>query len=122
MAEMSHEILPGAALDVAVRHQQVVTFIGDDEQVEIAIEEAESVEPTAQPASGSRRAKAPRKGAGRRASAPKVAKVTDLARHVEAEMAVPVTDEQEVPIPLVPLFEPEPFVRQQRAVFGRKAG
>jgi hypothetical protein len=25
-------------------------------------------------------------------------------------------------IPLVPLFEPEPFVRQQRTVFGRKAG
>lgn len=31
------------------------------------------------------------------------------------------TDEPQHP-PVAPLFEPEPFVRQQRAVFGRKAG
>lgn len=29
--------------------------------------------------------------------------------------------EENPPVPLTPLFEPEPFVRQQRAVFGRKS-
>lgn len=34
----------------------------------------------------------------------------------------PVHEEPEDHAPVTPLFEPEPFVRQQRAVFGRKAG
>lgn len=35
--------------------------------------------------------------------------------------AAPVREETP-PIPLTPLFEPQPFVRQQRGAFGRKAG
>jgi hypothetical protein len=89
---------------------------------ENAIEEADPVKPTVPRASGGRRAKASRKSGGRRASVPKVAEVTELARHVEAEIAAPMTAEDAASIPLAPLFEPEPFVRQQRAVFGRKAG
>lgn len=49
---------------------------------------------------------------------------------IEAEIAFGETepteleafDEPEEHAPVTPLFEPEPFVRQQRAVFGRKAG
>ena len=39
---------------------------------------------------------------------------------VEVPAPEPATDM--APVPIAPLFEPEPFVRQQRAVFGRKAG
>ena len=40
----------------------------------------------------------------------------------DAESAEPATFEEPEHWPVTPLFEPEPFVRQQRAVFGRKAG
>jgi hypothetical protein len=48
----------------------------------------------------------------------------------EPEAAEPVTDDHSVEpaseepeyAPVTPLFEPEPFVRKQRAAFGRKAG
>ena len=48
----------------------------------------------------------------------------------EPEAAEPVTDDHPVEpaseepeyAPVTPLFEPEPFVRKQRAAFGRKAG
>ncbi len=122
-----------AASDPELTPKNAVQDSAVDEELttEIAIEEAEPVEPAAPRASEGRRAKAPRKGGARRA--PKMAKVTDLARHVEAEVVVPVTDMEAEPaaqvtdvegdpIPIVPLFEPEPFARQQRAVFGRKAG
>jgi len=106
------------------------------------VEEAGLVEPAAPLASGSRRAKAPRKG-GRGASAPKEAKVSERvlpeelevampAPPEEEEVAVPAPPDEEVAVPLspeavahtalAPLFEPEPFARQQRAVFGRKSG
>jgi hypothetical protein len=107
-----------------------------------SVEEAEVVDPAAPRANGGRRAKAPRKGAGRRAGAAKQAKVIELATPAEekvteladpeesmtAELALPEEAEVPVPpdevahVPLAPLFEPEPFARQHRAVFGRKAG
>lgn len=97
------------------------------------IEDADVVEPAAPPAGKNRRAKSSRKGGSRRAGAPQLAEVTELAPPEEAEVAVAMVHEEEevaglVPPeeaahpPLAPLFEPEPFVRQQRAVFGRKAG
>jgi hypothetical protein len=45
---------------------------------------------------------------------PQTAEVLDLVEEVEAV--------EEYHPPIQPLFEPEPLVRQQRAVFGRKAG
>jgi hypothetical protein len=97
------------------------------------IDEVKLVELAAPRASKGRRAKAPRKGGGRRASEPKESKVTervapeeaDVAEPVaieKAEVAAPVPPEEAAHVPLAPLFEPEPFARQQRAVFGRKAG
>lgn len=72
---------------------------------------ADSAQPADAHVSKRPRAKAPRKSA-KAASKPKL-----VAEPVaEPEAFTPVT-----PIPLAPLFEPEPFVRQQRA-FGRKAG
>jgi hypothetical protein len=123
-----------AASDPELTAENAVQDSAVDEELttEIATEEAAPVEPAAPRTSESRRARAPRKGGARRA--PKAAKVTDLPRHVEAERTVPVKDmeaelaapvtdeEEEAGIPIVPLFEPEPFARQQRAVFGRKAG
>jgi len=107
------------------------------------VEDAKLVEPAAPLASGVRRAKAPRKS-GRRASAPKEAKVIERVLPEELDVAVPTPPEEEevgvpappeeaevdvppspeavVHAPLAPLFEPEPFVRQHRAVFGRRAG
>jgi hypothetical protein len=41
---------------------------------------------------------------------------------VEPIAAEPYDAEEATHAPVAPLFEPEPFVRQQRAVFGRKAG
>jgi hypothetical protein len=41
----------------------------------------------------------------------------------ESEPTWPEADEEpQDHAPVTPLFEPEPFVRQQRTVFGRKAG
>jgi hypothetical protein len=100
---------------------------------DMAVKEVKPATPAAPPESKSRRAKAPRKSGGRRASEPKETKATERAPLEEAEVAVPVDiekadvdlplpPEEEAHIPLTPLFEPEPFARQQRAVFGRKAG
>ena len=67
------------------------------------------------PASKPPRAKAPRKGA-KAAPKPKLVAEPVAEPVVEPEVFEPVAS-----IPLAPLFEPEPFVRQPRA-FGRKAG
>lgn len=98
-----------------------------------AVEEVELVKPAAPSESKARRAKAPRKSGARRASEPKEEKVIERAPLEEAEVAEPVdiekadvalplSPEEDSHVPLAPLFEPEPFARQQRAVFGRKAG
>jgi len=44
------------------------------------------------------------------------------ANPVEPELSELYGDEEATHAPVAPLFEPEPFVRQQRTVFGRKAG
>jgi hypothetical protein len=49
--------------------------------------------------------------------------VEEIEAVVEVEpIEPPVDEEPEDHAPVTPLFEPEPFVRQQRAIFGRKAG
>lgn len=114
-----------SGLPLAEASQKVTT--------DMTMEEVKLVELAAPRESKGRRAKAPRKGGGRRASEPKESKVTECAPPEEAEVAVPVAIEkaevaaplpsEEAPhVPLAPLFEPEPFARQQRAMFGRKAG
>ena len=106
---------------------------------------AEAVEPIEEspPASVSRRPKAPKKAGSRRVKAPKEVKVAEpvtldeppiadfeppepeaaaSAPAEQAETDAPVPHEEENHAPVVPLFESDPFVRQQRTVFGRKAG
>jgi hypothetical protein len=63
---------------------------------------------------------------------PEAPEISELGPSEEAKVARPTPSEDEQasapwrpdetsPVPLRPLFEPEPFVRQQRAAFGRKA-
>lgn len=98
---------------------------------------AEAVEPAAV-----QKSKTPRKPArkgGRRTKAAGPTAISDTAKPVEVQAAAldPVEDvfpvdaedaappepfEEDTPVPISPLFEAEPFVRQQRTVFGRKAG
>ena len=106
------------------------------------VEAVEPIEATA-PASASRRSKAPKKGAARRVKALKEAKVAEpvtldeltiadfappepetaaSAPAEQPETDAPVPHDEENHAPVVPLFESDPFVRQQRTVFGRKAG
>ena len=88
------------------------------------VEEAVPAEPAP------RQAKAPRKPRARRAAKqPKAAElspaqaIAEAATADEPEADAAPTDENVTALPLAPLFEPEPFVRQQqRAVFGCKAG
>lgn len=86
----------------------------------------------------SRKAK-PRAGRGRKEAQPTIAEIADkLEREIGkigAEAEAPAPDPQPEPevhladgpgdapeyVPATPLFETEPFVRQQRAAFGRKA-
>lgn len=61
------------------------------------------------------------------AAAPESVTVTNLVDRDETQplpSAEPAERAAEEPdhLPVTPLFEPEPFVRQQRTVFGRKAG
>ena len=80
-----------------------------------------------------RRAKSPRKTGGQRVKSPEATNVTDFASAPEpqvevfdigepAETPTPAGDDEAYHAPVTPLFEPEPFVVQQRAVFGRKTG
>ena len=114
-----------SGLPLAEANQKVTT--------DMTVEEVKLVELAAPRESKARRAKAPRKSGGRRASEPKETNVSERTPPEEAEVAVPVPIEkadvaaplppEEAPhVPLAPLFEPEPFARQQRAMFGRKAG
>lgn len=99
-------------LDPADSRPVAVTEI---EAAEI-VEAAEPVEPVAPPA------KPARKASGRRAKARKQAADVVLASPELENAALVPDDEAAHPLPS-PLFEPEPFARQQqRAVFGRKAG
>ena len=47
--------------------------------------------------------------------------IAETVEDVPALVAEPMVEET-IHAPVSPLFEPEPFVRQQRTVFGRKAG
>ena len=100
-----------------------------EESVEPVVEAP--VEEAAPTAKSARRAKAPRKSGGRKASGDKAAKLVAAAPgETEAETPLPEIANGADPdpfdehfhAPVAPLFEPEPFVRQQqRAMFGRKS-
>jgi hypothetical protein len=116
---------------VAVEPQLVVDNVVEEVR---PAEEAEFIEPAPLPAKAGRRAKAPRKSGSRRAGAPKEPNVAELVPVAEpqvdvaaplemAEVAEPGPVEEPFHTSVAPLFEPEPYVRQQqRATFGRKAG
>lgn len=102
-----------------------------DEKVQPVVEA--DAEETAPSAKTGRRAKAPRKSSSRKASGAKATKLIEAAPIETAEtdalgspeiveVAEPEPFEESFHPPVAPLFEPEPFVRQQqRAMFGRKA-
>jgi hypothetical protein len=90
---------------------------------DIVIEVTELVEPVAPRANKGRRAKTPRKETVASASSPAKRKKTEPAPpSEEMKAAVPEPQGEVEYHSLAPLFEPEPFVRQRHAVFGRKAG
>lgn len=84
------------------------------------IEEAEPVERTAAQAKPARKAKAPRKSVGRRASAAGDAKVIELNAPVEAEPTDISNPDDVTSSHIEPLFEPERFGRMPRRAFGRR--
>lgn len=88
------------------------------EEPAATVETVETVE-EAQPAVELKaiRTKAPRKKAAPRAKPPKETPTAEPVA-VEEPEALP---EELAALPLEPLFEPQPFARQQHAVFGRKA-
>jgi hypothetical protein len=53
---------------------------------------------------------------------PREAQVVKLTPPEVAQPPAPAAADEASPVPLTPLFEPQPFVRQQRGMFGRKAG
>ena len=115
------------AADQQVAAAQPVKSVPVPEVAEVAAQ-------VAPPARKDRQPKAPRKKAKIAELAPaEEAKIVDFVPDEEPEIVEFVPDEEPeavVPMPLdeephaspTPLFEPEPFTRQQRAVFGRKAG
>lgn len=69
-----------------------------------------------------RKPKAPRKSEGRRSKAAEEAAIGEPSTSAQMGAVMPIVREEEHPR-IEPLFEPEPFARQPRAVlFGRKAG
>jgi hypothetical protein len=130
------EFQPGPEIDVpAIQVADAPIEVAEDQQVTTSngVHALQLVEPAAPRAKAARLAKSARKGGGRRASAPKEAKLTEqappdepdateLALPEEAEVAAAVDFDEAAHISHTPLFEPAPFVRQQRAAFGRKAG
>jgi hypothetical protein len=122
----------GPALSAQEGAEPLVLSEQQQERV-AALEPVESVEPEAPTSTKARKSKAPRTPRARRKAAEntKVAELVPplgeevISDEVPQEEAIAIGGfaEQELDhVPLTPLFEPEPFVRQQRAVFGRKAG
>jgi hypothetical protein len=103
-----------------------------EEQLEFAdaVEVAELVKPEAPPERKARKTKTPRKPRARRTAEertePALPRTEESLADVpeqEATTVVEFPEHDAAHVPLVPLFEPEPFVRQQqRTLFGRKAG
>lgn len=141
------ELEPDAEAELPVRQSVSTQLARIEEQLTAysAVEEAPVVEPTSAeqaqpvepivpPPGESRRTKAPRKASSRRASPTRKAKAAEpeLVEKEEAgnvalrdEQAAngPTSADEQFHPPVAPLFEPEPFVRQQqRAMFGRKSG
>jgi len=86
-------------------------------------EMSELTEPTPPPVRKARQPKGPRKRAKVAEIVPaEEAKAVELVPGEGPEAVAPLPLDEEHHGSVTPLFEPEPFVRQQRAVFGRKAG
>ena len=79
-------------------------------------------DPVVEQAAPAATATRPRKARAKRASAPKDAKVIELSVPVPVDFDAAVHSDEVRHLPLAPLFEPVPVVRQQRTLFGRKAG
>lgn len=121
--------------------EEVVAVPEPQAVIKAVVEEVEPVEPPAPRASAGRRKGGSRKGSGRRAKGSDEANVVELVQPAELEPQqadevepIPLEDSSlepegldeismdEMPhAPVVPLFEPEPFARQHRVSFGRKA-
>ena len=90
----------------------------------VIVEEVTPAEPAGPQAAVEAKHKASRKTAARKPKA-KPAKAADPTPEPqpEPEEETSLTEVVPDPVPVAPLFEPEPFLRQQqRGMFGRKAG
>ena len=101
---------------------EAVAVAEEEAELAPALEEAEVVTIAAAPESKPRNTKAPRKSRAAR-KPPKEFEIPEIEPIEATDVVVPLSfDELDQPR-IEPLFEPEPFVRQPRAVvFGRKAG
>lgn len=84
-------------------------------------------EPAPKPKRRARKKQAPVEAVIEVIPEPEVAEAVEAAAEPEVADTVevvpePVDFEEEYHAPVTPLFEPQPLVRQQRTVFGRKAG
>ena len=126
---------------VVARPATVETVVDQPLDAMPGVELAVVAAPPAPPERKARQPKAPKKTSSRRVSAAKAADPTPVMEVdrpepmpvVEASVPEPMTVEEPTTVwPMAfeetshaapsPLFEPEPFVRQQRATFGRKSG
>jgi len=90
----------------------------------VIVEEVTPAEPAGPQAAVEPKPKGPRKTAARKPKA-KPVKAADPTPEPqpEPEEETSLTEVVPDPVPVAPLFEPEPFLRQQqRGMFGRKAG
>jgi hypothetical protein len=118
-----------AALTVDDQLELKATSEGQLESVN-AVEAVELVKPEAPPERKARKTKAPRKPRARKTAEERAEQALPQERESlveapeeEATTVVEFPEHDAAHVPLVPLFEPEPFVRQQqRTLFGRKAG
>jgi hypothetical protein len=88
----------------------------------VVVEDVRSFEPPSPPVEP--KPKAPRKTAAKKPRAKAVKAVEPTPEpQPEPEADTSLTEVEHDPVPLAPLFQPEPFLRQQqRGMFGRKAG
>jgi hypothetical protein len=128
-----------AAAEPATDQGDLLTHLDAREPEPVAAEAPEFIEsPVAEVAEVAKRSRKPRKPAGARDTRelavveaepdaePEVAEIADepAPEVAEPEPVLHVVDtapDEPEYVPATPLFEPEPFVRQQRAAFGRKA-
>jgi len=105
----------------AIGSQDLFVFDEEAESPVTATDPESMVEATVEKAPPAKQSQARTRGKNRRrAKGTKEPKAAELAPQAQSEVDGPTPLAENAQFPLVPLFEPQPYMRQQRAVFGRK--